>query len=165
VHNTQPRGLHAVRGETQHTFALATWHQTDMQTIEVEATDGDLLHRSPEDYTVRIIARLVLRHRARQSVLNALRFAERLRRQNSEFAPTYADTINNIGDELATMSREACRDAAERRALLAGLLSAFQRMYRSNPALAQSIARRLAPRILATEHNHDPATAAMKIAF
>jgi hypothetical protein len=113
---------------------------------------------------MRIIARLVLRHRARQSVLNALRFAERLRRQNSEFAPSYADTINSIGDELAIVSRVACRDAADRRALLAGLLSAFQRMYRSNPELPQRITRRLAPRIMASESTHEPASAWMKIA-
>jgi transposase len=113
---------------------------------------------------MRLITRLVLRHRARQSVLNALRFAERLRKQNSEFAPSYSDTINSIGDELATMSRDACRNDAERRALLAGLLSAFQRMYRGNPALAQRITRRLAPRILNLQSAHEPASAWMRIA-
>ena len=113
---------------------------------------------------MRLISRLVLRHRARQSVLNALRFAERLRKQNSEFAPSYSDTINSIGDELAILARDVCRTDADRRALLAGLLSAFQRMYRSNPALAQRITRRLAPRILASQGASPSASAWMRIA-
>jgi hypothetical protein len=97
-------------------------------------------------------------------VLNALRFAERLRKQNSEFAPSYSDTINSIGDELAILARDVCRNDAERRALLAGLLSAFQRMYRSNPALAQRITRRLAPRILSSQGAAAQASAWMRIA-
>ena len=113
---------------------------------------------------MRLLSRLVLRHRARQSVLNALRFAERLRRQNSEFAPSYSDTINSIGDELAILARDVCRNDAERRALLAGLLAAFQRMYRGNPALAQRITRRLAPRILTTQTTAEPASAWTRIA-
>jgi transposase len=113
---------------------------------------------------MRLLSRLVLRHRARQSVLNALRFAERLRRQNSEFAPSYSDTINSIGDELAILARDVCRNDAERRALLAGLLSAFQRMYRGNPALAQRITRRLAPRILSAQTASDPGGAWTRIA-
>jgi transposase len=113
---------------------------------------------------MRLLSRLVLRHRARQSVLNALRFAERLRRQNSEFAPSYSDTINSIGDELAILARDVCRNDAERRALLAGLLSAFQRMYRGNPALAQRITRRLAPRILTAQTTSEPAGAWTRIA-
>jgi hypothetical protein len=113
---------------------------------------------------MRLLNRLVLRHRARQSVLNALRFAERLRKQDSEFAPSYFDTINSIGDELAILSRDTCRSDAERRALLAGLLSAFQRMYRGNPALAQRIAHRLAPRILTAQSTQEPSSAWMQIA-
>jgi transposase len=113
---------------------------------------------------MRLISRLVLRHRARQSVLNALRFAERLRKQNSEFAPSYSDTINSIGDELAILARDVCRNDADRRALLAGLLSAFQRMYRGNPALAQRITRRLAPRILSSQGAVAQTSAWMRIA-
>jgi hypothetical protein len=101
-----------------------------------------------------LITKLVLRHRARQSTLNALRFAERLRKRNSEFAPSYLDTLESIGDELAIMSRDACRDERDRRALLAGLMSALQRMYRSDPHLAQRVTRRLAPRILAGTPGH-----------
>jgi hypothetical protein len=97
---------------------------------------------------MRFIARLVLRYRTRQCVLNALRFAERLRRRNSEFAPSYKDTLNGIGDELATLARTHCRNEADRRALLAGLSSAFERMYRGKPELAQRIADRMAPRVL-----------------
>jgi transposase len=113
---------------------------------------------------MRLLSRLVLRHRARQSVLNALRFAERLRKQNSEFAPSYSDTINSIGDELAILARDVCCNDAERRALLAGLLSAFQRMYRGNPALAQRITRRLAPRILTKQTATEPTSAWTRIA-
>ena len=113
---------------------------------------------------MRLLNRLVLRHRARQSVLNALRFAERLRKKNSEFAPTYSDTINGIGDELAILSRDTCRNEADRRALLAGLASAFQRMYRGNPALAQRIAQRLAPRILTAYSIQEPSSAWVRIA-
>lgn len=111
-----------------------------------------------------LLTKIVLRHRARQSVLSALRFAERLRRENSEFAPTYADTINSIGDELATMARDACRNAEERRALLAGLMAGFQRMYRSNATLPPRIARRLAPKIMAAQTNQTIASPWMKIA-
>jgi uncharacterized Zn finger protein len=113
---------------------------------------------------MRLIARMVLRHRARQSVLNALRFAERLRRQNSEFAPTYMDTLNGIADELAMMARAGCRDEADRRALLAGLLSAFQRMYRGKPELAQRITRRLAPRVMSAAAEQPPSSTWMRIA-
>ena len=113
---------------------------------------------------MRVIARLILRHRARQNVFNSLRFAERLRKQNSEFAPSYMDTINGIGDELAILARDACRDEAERRAVLAGLLSAFQKMYRTNPALAQRITRRLAPRIMDARRNHPATSAWMRMA-
>ena len=113
---------------------------------------------------MRLLSKLVLRHRARQSVLNALRFAERLRKQNSEFAPSYSDTINSIGDELAILARDACRSDGERRALLAGLLSAFQRMYRGNPALAQRIVHRLGPRILKSQSAQAPVSAWMRIA-
>jgi hypothetical protein len=98
-------------------------------------------------------------------VFNALRFAERLRRTNSEFAPTYADTINSIGDELAIMSRDACRDAADRRAVLAGLLTAFQRMYKTNPELARRIAHRLGPRIMTSDRLLEPTRAWMKYAM
>ena len=113
---------------------------------------------------MRLIARLVLRHRARQSVLNALRFAERLRKQNSEFAPSYTDTLNGIADELANLARAGCRNDADRRAVLAGLLLGCQRMYRGNPELARRITHRLAPRILTAEGVHPPASAWMKIA-
>ena len=97
------------------------------------------------------VRNIVLRHRARQSTLNALRFAERLRKRNSEFAPSYRETLESVGDELAILSRDTCHDDRERRAVLAGLLGALQRMYRSDPQLAQRVTRRLAPRILAGE--------------
>jgi len=84
-------------------------------------------------------------------VLSALRFAERLRKSDSEFAPTYADTINGIGDELALLAQRMCRDDRDRRAVLAGSLLAFQGMYRSNPGLAQRLTHRLTPRILTTD--------------
>jgi hypothetical protein len=113
---------------------------------------------------MRLLARLVLRHRARQSVLNALRFAERLRKQNSEFAPSYSDTLEAIGAELASLVRSECTNDGDRRAVMGGLLAAFQRMYKGNPQLAQRIVRRLAPRILTAESVHEPASAAMRIA-
>jgi hypothetical protein len=112
---------------------------------------------------MRIIARLVLRYRTRQSVLNALRFAERLRRRNSEFAPSYKDTLNGIGDELAALARTRCRNEADRRALLAGLMSAFERMYRGKPELAQRIAQRMAPRVM-METAEPPASAWARMA-
>ena len=113
---------------------------------------------------MRLLAKVILRHRARQSVLNALRFAERLRKQNSEFAPSYQDTIESIGDELAILARNACRNQGERRALLEGLMAAFHKMYRTNPALAQRIGRRLAPRILEQTVSSSSASAWMRIA-
>lgn len=97
---------------------------------------------------MRIVRRLILRHRARRAVLSALRFAERLRKSDSEFAPTYVDTINAIGDELALIARRVGRDDGDRRAIVAGTLLAFQSMYRGNPGLARRLAQRLSPRIL-----------------
>jgi hypothetical protein len=105
---------------------------------------------------MRIVRRLILRHRARRTVLSALRFAERLRKSDSEFAPTYADTINGIGDELALIARRAGRDDGDRRAIVAGSLQAFQTMYRGNTALAGRLAQRVAPRILITDEAASP---------
>jgi hypothetical protein len=105
------------------------------------------------------VRNLVLRQRARQNTLNALRFAERLRKRNSEFAPSYLETLESVGDELAIFSRDRCRDDRERRALLAGLMGALQKMYRADPHLPQRVTRRLAPRILAgapTQHDTNP---------
>jgi len=96
-----------------------------------------------------LLKNVLLQHRARKTALHALRFAERLRNRNSEFAPSYLDTIENIGDELAMMARDLCVNEKERRALLSGLMSALRRMYRSDPGLAQRVTRRLAPRVLA----------------
>jgi hypothetical protein len=110
------------------------------------------------------VRNIVLRQRARQSTLNALRFAERLRKRNSEFAPSYRETLENVGDELAIASRDTCRDERERRALLAGLMSALQRMYRSDPLLAQRVTRRLAPRILAGEPARAHSNPSLKLA-
>lgn len=113
---------------------------------------------------MRLVKRMVLRHRARRIVLSALRFAERLRKSDSEFAPSYVDTINGIGDELAVLAHRMCRDEADRRALHAGLLLAFQGMYRGNPGLAQRLAHRLAPRILAGDAQARPLPSAQYIA-
>lgn len=100
------------------------------------------------------VRNMILRQRARQCALSALRFAERLRKRNSEFAPSYRETLESVGDELAILARDVCRNERERRAVLEGLLLALQRMYRSDPQLAQRITRRLAPRILAGEPAH-----------
>jgi hypothetical protein len=110
------------------------------------------------------VRNIVLRQQARQHALNALRFAERLRKRNSEFAPSYRDTLESVGDELAILSRDRCRDDRERRALLAGLMAALQRMYRSDPHLAQRVTRRLAPRILAGEPAHANSNPWLKLA-
>ncbi|HYM35912.1 MAG TPA: hypothetical protein VET48_10980 [Steroidobacteraceae bacterium] len=107
---------------------------------------------------------IVLRQRARQAALNALRFAERLRKRNSEFAPSYRETLESVGDELAILSRDTCRDERERRAVLAGLMTALQRMYRSDPQLAQRVTRRLAPRILAGEPTQTESNPWVKLA-
>ena len=111
------------------------------------------------------IRNIVLRQRARQSALNSLRFAERLRKRNSEFAPSYRETLESLGDELAILSRESCRDERERRAILAGLMNALQKMYRTDPQLAQRVTRRLAPRILAGEPAQTHPSPWAKLAF
>jgi hypothetical protein len=100
---------------------------------------------------MKLLKNVLLQQRARKATVHALRFAERLRKRDSEFAPSYRDTLENIGDELAMMAREMCSDERERRALLQGLMSALSRMYRADPALAQRVARRLAPRVLAAQ--------------
>jgi hypothetical protein len=113
---------------------------------------------------MRLLAALVIKHRARRAVLNALRFAERLRKHDSEFAPSYAQTIEGIGDELALLAREICRTEAERRALLDGLFSAFESMYDGNLALAQRITLRLSPRVLNQGLRHPMRQASLQIA-
>jgi hypothetical protein len=92
---------------------------------------------------------LVLRHRARKVSIQLLRFAERLRKRDSEFAPTYKDTLETLGDELAVLARDHCRNHAERLALVKGLTAALQHMYRNDMALTSRVAGRLAPRVLA----------------
>ena len=110
------------------------------------------------------VRHMVLRHRAKQSALSALRFAERLRKRNSEFAPTYLETLESLGDELATLARDQCRNESERRAVLAGLLLALQRMYKSDPQIAQRITRRLAARVLSGEPGHSHPNPWVKLA-
>jgi hypothetical protein len=106
---------------------------------------------SNSEVTMSLLKNVMLQHRARKAAMHAFRFAERLRKRDSEFAPSYRDTIENIGDELAVMARDLCVDEAQRRALLSGLMSALKRMYRADPALAQRVTRRLAPRVLAAQ--------------
>lgn len=112
-----------------------------------------------------MLMRMVLRHRARKSTLHSLRFAERLRKRNSEFAPSYRETLESIGDELAIMARDQCDSEAERRALLQGLLSAMQRMYRNDPQLAQRVTRRLAPRVLSARPVQSDGATCLKAAI
>jgi hypothetical protein len=95
-----------------------------------------------------LLRTLMLRRRARKAALHLLRFAERLRKRDSEFAPTYRDTLETLGDELAVMARDHCRNDAERRALLLGLTGALEQMYRNDPALTLRVAGRLAPRVM-----------------
>jgi hypothetical protein len=57
--------------------------------------------------------------------------------------------LETLGDELAVMARDHCRNDGERQALVKGLTSALEQMYRSDSAMTLRVAGRLAPRVLA----------------
>jgi hypothetical protein len=99
---------------------------------------------------MRLLRNLKLRHRAYVCAYNSLRFAARLRSGESEFAPTVSDTIDNLGDELATLARDGCATERDRRHVIAGLQSALRAMELSDRAQILVVAR-IAPRIMAGE--------------
>jgi pyridoxal/pyridoxine/pyridoxamine kinase len=118
----------------------------------------------PEEIAMNFLRRAILRHRARQSILSSLRFAQKLRDQNSEFAPTYVAILNGTGDELAALVKVACRNDEDRRAVLAGAIAGLQRVYPDNPALSRRLARQLAPRVLSPRNLRETGSAWMKLA-
>src|ERR1041384_4361955 len=68
-----------------------------------------------------LLNNLKLRNRAFGCAYNSFRFAARLRGDLSEFAPSIAETIQSVGDELAALARDACPTDGERKQLIDGL--------------------------------------------
>jgi hypothetical protein len=99
---------------------------------------------------MRILKNMKLRHRAYACAYNSLRFDARLRDDASEFAPTLADTIDNVGDELATLARDACAHEGDRRHIISGLEAALRAIGLSERAQVMVVSR-LAPRIISGE--------------
>jgi hypothetical protein len=56
---------------------------------------------------VGMLKNLKLRHRAYECAYNSFRFAARLRGDLSEFAPSIAETLQSVGDELAALARDS----------------------------------------------------------
>src|SRR5690606_17793333 len=73
-----------------------------------------------------LLRNLKLRHRAYVCTYNSFRFAARLRSDLSEFAPTIAETLASVGDELAALARDDCPTESERRQLIDGLEGALR---------------------------------------
>jgi hypothetical protein len=91
-----------------------------------------------------------LRHRAYACAYHSFRFAARLRGDLSEFAPSIAETLESVGDELAALARDDCPTEHERRQLIDGLESALRALGLSETAQAHILSQ-LAPRIIAGE--------------
>lgn len=97
-----------------------------------------------------LLRNLKLRNRAYVCAYNSFRFAARLRGDLSEFAPSIAETIQSVGDELAAVARDACPSESERRQLIDGLKGALRALGLSDTAQVLIVSQ-LAPRIMAGE--------------
>ena len=83
---------------------------------------------------VGMLKNLKLRHRAYECAYNSFRFAARLRGDLSEFAPSIAETLQSVGDELAALARDSCPNESERRQLIDGLEGALRALGLSDAA-------------------------------
>ncbi|HEX7013857.1 MAG TPA: hypothetical protein VF161_13965 [Steroidobacteraceae bacterium] len=101
-----------------------------------------------------MLKNLKLRHRAYVSAYNSFRFAARLRGDLSEFAPSIAETLQSVGDELAALARDLCPTENERRQLIDGLEGALRALGLSDAAQVHIVSQ-LAPRIMAGEPASD----------
>jgi hypothetical protein len=99
---------------------------------------------------VGMLKNLKLRHRAYVCAYNSFRFAARLRGDLSEFAPSIAETLESVGDELAALARDSCPAETERRQLIEGLEGALRALGLSDAAQVHIVSQ-LAPRIMAGE--------------
>jgi hypothetical protein len=97
-----------------------------------------------------LIRNLKLRHRAYVCAYNSFRFAARLRGDLSEFAPSIAETLQSVGDELASLARDDCPSETDRRQLIDGLEGALRALGLSDAAQVHIVSQ-LAPRIMAGE--------------
>jgi siroheme synthase (precorrin-2 oxidase/ferrochelatase) len=97
-----------------------------------------------------LLRNMKLRHRAYVCAYNSFRFASRLRGDLSEFAPSLHDTLQSVADELATLARDSCPTASERRHLIEGLEAALRANGLSDEAQVYIVSQ-LAPRIMAGE--------------
>ena len=97
-----------------------------------------------------MLKNLKLRHRAYECAYNSFRFAARLRGDLSEFAPSIAETLESVGDELAALARDSCPSEGERRQLIEGLEGALRALGLSDAAQVHIVSQ-LAPRIMAGE--------------
>jgi hypothetical protein len=95
-----------------------------------------------------LLKNLKLRNRAFGCAYNSFRFAARLRGDLSEFAPSIAETIQSVGDELAALARDACPSDGERKQLIDGLEGALRALGLSDAAQVHIVSQ-LAPRIMA----------------
>ena len=103
-----------------------------------------------ETDAVGMLKNLKLRHRAYVCAYNSFRFAARLRGDLSEFAPSIAETLESVGDELAALARDSCPTENERRQLIEGLEGALRALGLSDAAQVHIVSQ-LAPRIMAGE--------------
>jgi hypothetical protein len=97
-------------------------------------------------------------------VFNAMRFASRLREELSEFAPSFVETVESVGDELAIMARDVCNNEKERGAVLEGLTVALRALDLSIATQTHVVAR-LRPRILRGEPAHTSTESWQRIAM
>lgn len=97
-----------------------------------------------------LLRNIKLRRRAYECAYNSFRFASRLRGDLSEFAPSLHDTLQSVADELASLARDSCPSASDRRHLIEGLEAALRANGLSDEAQVYIVSQ-LAPRIMAGE--------------
>ena len=85
-----------------------------------------------------MLKNLKLRHRAYECAYNSFRFAARLRGDLSEFAPSIAETLQSVGDELAALARDSCPNESERRQLIDGLEGALRALGLSDAEIGRA---------------------------
>jgi len=83
-----------------------------------------------------------------QITYRGMKLMSEMRKQDPDMGPSGAEAIENIGDELATLSRDYCTSEKERSCVLKGLRQGLKALGLSETA-TQNIAALLTQRIMA----------------
>ena len=83
-----------------------------------------------------------------QITYRGMKLMSDMRKQDPDMAPSGAEAVENIGDELATLSRDFCVSEKERACVLKGLRQGLKALGLSETA-SQNISALLTQRIMA----------------